>query len=152
MKKKFIFMICLSVCFLITACTSNQKHENTKKGAIIQEKSSKVENKKKNMEKKIILTINDSQYDVTLYDTPAANALYDMLPLDLVFEDFNNIEKIAYLKQALPTENEPDGFDPNVGDLCLYAPWGNLSIFYKDFIYSDSLVSLGYINTGIDDI
>lgn len=75
-----------------------------------------------------------------------------MLPLNLIFEDFNNIEKIAYLEDTLPIENEPDGFDPNVGDLCYYVPWGNLSIFYEDFRYSDFLVPLGYIDTGMNEI
>lgn len=39
---------------------------------------------------------------VTLYDTPAANALYEMLPLELTFADFNGIEKIAYMEDELP--------------------------------------------------
>ncbi len=39
------------------------------------------------------LVIDRQEIDVTLYDTPAANALYDMLPLDLNFEDFNAVEK-----------------------------------------------------------
>lgn len=65
-----------------------------------------------------------------------------MLLLD--FEDYNNIEKISYLTQKLPTAGEPDGCDPDVGDLCLYAPWGNLSIFYQDFRYSTSLIKLGF--------
>lgn len=68
------------------------------------------------------------------------------------FEDFNGIEKISYLSQKLPTEGEPDGCDPVVGDLCLYAPWGNLSIFYQDFRYSDSLIMLGHIDSGLDVI
>ena len=56
------------------------------------------------------------------------------------------------MDNELPTEGEPDEFDPDVGDLCLYAPWGNLSIFYKDFRYSDSLILLGHIDSGIDSI
>ncbi len=87
-----------------------------------------------------------------IYDTPAANALYEMLPLELTFEDFNGIEKIAYMDNKLPTENEPDEFDPDTGDLCLYAPWGNLSIFYKDFHHSKGLISLGHIDSGMDVI
>ncbi len=47
---------------------------------------------------------------------------------------------------------EPDGCDPDVGDLRLYAPWGNLSIFYQDFRYSDSLIMLGHIDSGMDVI
>lgn len=98
------------------------------------------------------MTVGGEEIFITLYDTPAANALYDMLPLDLTFEDFNGVEKISYLAQELPTEGEPDGCDPDVGDFCLYAPWGNLSIFYQDFRYSDSLIMLGHIDSGIDVI
>lgn len=105
-----------------------------------------------NTERKLKMTVNGQEVAITLYDTPAANALYDMLPLDLNFEDFNGIEKISYLSQELPTEGEPDGCDPDVGDLCLYAPWGNLSIFYQDFRYSDSLIMLGHIDSGMDVI
>lgn len=103
-------------------------------------------------ERKVKLTIDGQEFDVTLYDTPAANALYDMLPLTLTFEDFNNTEKIAYMNNELPTEGEPDEFDPDVGDLCLYAPWGNLSIFYKDFRNSNGLISLGYIDSDMEVI
>ena len=104
------------------------------------------------LERKLKMTVNGKEVAITIYDTHAANALYDMLPLDLTFEDFNGIEKISYLSQGLPTEGEPDGCDPDVGDLCLYAPWGNLSIFYQDFRYSDSLIMLGHIDSGMDVI
>ncbi|MGN0618444.1 MAG: cyclophilin-like fold protein [Ruminiclostridium sp.] len=39
-----------------------------------------------------------------------------------------------------------------MGDLCLYAPWGNLSIFYRDFRYSNSLILLGHIDTDMNII
>ena len=103
-------------------------------------------------ERKLRMIVDGQEISITLYDTPAANALYDMLPLDLNFEDFNGIEKISYLSQELPTEGEPDGCDPDVGNLCLYAPWGNLSIFYQDFRYSDSLIMLGHIDSGMNVI
>ena len=32
------------------------------------------------------------------------------------------------------------------------VPWGNLSIFYQDFRYSDSLIMLGHIDSGMDVI
>lgn len=68
------------------------------------------------------------------------------------FEDCDATEKISYLSDELSTEGEPDGCAPDVGDFCLYALWGNLSIFYKDFRYSDSLILLGHIDSGIDII
>ena len=115
-----------------------------------QEKKDVVETESK--ERKLKMTIDGQEISITLYDTPAANALYDMLPLQLNFEDFNGVEKISYLTQKLPTEGEPDGCDPDVGDLCLYAPWENLSVFYQDFRYSNSLILLGHIDSGINRI
>ena len=102
-----------------------------------------------NKERKLKIVVEDQEIGITLYDTPAANALYDMLPLELTFEDFNSVEKISYLEQSLTTEGEPGGCDPDTGDLCLYAPWGNLSIFYQDFRYSEGLVMLGHIDSGM---
>ena len=32
------------------------------------------------------------------------------------------------------------------------VPWGNLSIFYQDFRYSDSLIMLGHIDSGMNVI
>ena len=56
------------------------------------------------------------------------------------------------MDNELPTDGEPNEFDPDVGDLCLYAPWGNLSIFYKDFRNANGLISLGHIDSGMDVI
>ena len=100
--------------------------------------------------RKLKMTIDGQEILITLYDTPAANALYNMLPLTLTFKDFNNTEKIAYMDHELSIEGEPDEFDPSVGDLCLYVPWGNLTIFYRDFQSSNGLISLGHIDSGIE--
>lgn len=101
-------------------------------------------------ERKLRMIVDGQEIAITLYNTPAANALYDLLPFELTFEDFNGIEKISYLSEELSTDGEPDGCDPDVGDLCLYAPWGNLSIFYQDFRYSESLIMLGHVDSGMD--
>ena len=85
----------------------------------------------------------------SLYDTPAAHDLWESMPLELSFEDYNGTEKIAYLPSPLTTQGEPDSFDPSPGDLCYYAPWGNICIFYRDFRNSSSLVSLGKLDSDI---
>lgn len=102
--------------------------------------------------RKIIMKVNDESIEITLYDNAAANSLYQMLPLELTLEDYNQIEKIAYLPDELAIDSVIDSFDPNVGDFALYAPWGNLSIFYKDFRESEGLISLGRIESGIEII
>jgi len=105
-------------------------------------------------ERKISLKINDRELSATLYDTPLADQLYDMLPLTITFEDYNQTEKIGYFPDggSLNTDNAENGFEPSAGDLCYYAPWKNLSVFYKGFRYSEELYSIGHIDDGIDTI
>lgn len=105
-------------------------------------------------ERKISLKINDRELSATLYDNPLADQLYDMLPLTVTFEDFNQTEKIGYFPDGggLTTDNVENGFEPSAGDLCYYAPWKNLSVFYKGFRYSEDLYSIGHIDNGIDMI
>ncbi len=100
--------------------------------------------------RKLKMTVNGQTISVVLYDTPTADALYEALPMELDFSDYNGTEKIAYPPAALPTAGEPDGCDPAIGDLCLYAPWGNLCVFYRDFRYSPSLIKLGHVENGMD--
>ena len=91
-----------------------------------------------------------SEIIVQLNDNPAAEALYEMLPLELSFEDFNSTEKIAYLTEEIPSDGSPDQCDPDVGSLCYYIPWGNLCFFYQDFRPSASLIPLGQVEAGAE--
>lgn len=177
MKKGILLFLSMLLCFSLAACADQKTTPSVSEQSSGQEQSD-IQNDNESLEtqstnsqepaaaasntdtpatpeageRKAKLTIDGQEFDVTLYDTPAANVLYDRLPLELTFEDFNGIEKIAYMDNELPTEGEPDEFDPDVGDLCLYAPWGNLSIFYKDFRNSNGLISLGHIDSGISTI
>ena len=174
MKKGILAFLGVLLCLGLTACAGQQATPPVSEQSSYQEQSDiqnsndisdtqstqyqKTESSHDNTEmpetgeKKIKLVIDGQELSLTLYDTPTANALYDMLPFNLTFEDFNGIEKIAYIDFELPTEGEPDGCDPDEGDFCLYAPWGNLSIFYHDFRYSDSLIKLGHIDSGMEMI
>ena len=100
---------------------------------------------------RIKLTVNgNEEVFITLDDNQASRDFLEMLPLTLTFEDFNNIEKIATLPNELSTEGQPSGYTPKTGDFAYYAPWGNISIFYKDFKYSESLYKLGTIESGAE--
>jgi hypothetical protein len=85
-----------------------------------------------------------------LKDNASSRDLVAQLPLTLNFEDYHATEKIAYPPRKLATQDAPEGFDPSVGTVAYYAPWGNLALFYKDFGYSKSLVNLGNIVSGLD--
>ena len=99
---------------------------------------------------RIKLTVNGNEVFVKLDDNVASREFLEMLPLTLTFEDFNSTEKIATLPEELSTEGLPSGYAPKVGDFSYYAPWGNVSVFYKDFRYSNSLYKLGTIESGTE--
>ena len=55
-----------------------------------------------------------------------------------------------YFKNKLTGDGAPRGHAPKAGDVCVYVPWGNISVFYKDFRYTDDLIYLGHVEQGLD--
>ena len=51
------------------------------------------------------------------------------------------------------TEEGSDPFgDGRPGDLCYFAPWGNLVFFYAGYHWSGGLFRLGHIDGGFDPL
>lgn len=107
------------------------------------------EEKVANARIKVIVDGNEEIF-ANLEDNVASREFLEMLPLTLTFEDFNNTEKIANIPSELNVNGLPSGYTPSAGDLAYYAPWGNISVFYKDFRYSNSLYKLGTLESGVD--
>lgn len=85
-----------------------------------------------------------------LNDNSVSRDLLSRLPLTLEFSDYNGTEKIARLPPDSPgwdTSDAPDSCDPAPGDLTMYAPWGNLAVFYRDYGHSPGLVPLGKLDS-----
>ena len=101
---------------------------------------------------RVTMHFADRQAVIVLENHPAVQDFLSMLPLTVMFEDYNDIEKIGYLPRKLHTEGSPASCDPSVGTFAYYVPWGNLSVFYHDFRHSDGLVPLGHIEQGVDDL
>ena len=97
---------------------------------------------------RIRFTFSDKEIIVSMVDNSAARSFAEMLPLTLRFEDYAGNEKISSLPTKLDTSDVPAGYDPSVGDLTLYAPWGNLAFFYRDHRYAHGLVPLGKVVSG----
>lgn len=114
-----------------------------------QTKQNKTIEKNMQVSKHIKITINGKIAKGILYDNATAKTFETLLPMSVKLEDFNNTEKIVKLKRALPTQGAPSGYEPKTGDLSYYEPWGNIAIFYKDFRYSESLVSFGKVTEGL---
>ncbi len=101
---------------------------------------------------KVKLTFNNEVAIVNMYDNPTSRDFLSQLPLTITLEDYAGTEKISYLSKKLSTEEAPSGSDPSVGDFAYYAPWGNLAIYYKDFGYSNGLITLGKIESGLENL
>lgn len=153
-KKVFIAIFIIVIVGGVTLFFSliNKNSEKTGDNNKVNEDNIKEENTIHQDGVRLKLTVNGNNLYVRLNDSQASNNLLEMLPLTLEFEDFNNTEKIAYLPSELNVDGAPSGYVPERGDFAYYVPWGNLSIFYNDFRYSDSLVKLGEIESGIDDL
>ena len=99
---------------------------------------------------KMKLTTTMGDIIIKLNNSNAAQNLAAMLPLDLDFSDYNGTEKIAYPPEDIDVSDMAAGTAPKAGDLTIYAPWGNLALFYQDWSYSSSLIPLGSIESGAE--
>lgn len=97
---------------------------------------------------RIRLTFADQNLTATLEDNPSARDLVAMLPLDLTVEDYSTNEKIAYLPRKLTEAGSSRFGDEAPGDLCYYAPWGNLALFHAPYRWSRGLIRLGRLDGG----
>lgn len=91
----------------------------------------------------IEMVVDGKVYQVQLEDHATAQDFMSRLPMTLVFENFGQTERIAYLKNALKIGNAPTSTTPVVGDFAYYIPWGNVCVFIKDFRHSSDLVPMG---------
>jgi hypothetical protein len=134
---RFIYII-LPIIFHLQATSKGTEKETTADSGTTQGKDMM----------KLKITIGTKTATAVLYDNQTSRDFASLLPLSLTLTDYNNTEKIGDLSKKLDTKGAPAGFAPTTGDIAYYAPWGNLAIFYKDFGYSNGLVSLGKITGG----
>jgi hypothetical protein len=96
------------------------------------------------------MDVEDTVITATLVDNATSRDFVSLLPLTLTLKDYAGTEKISDLPRRLSTEGAPPGSDPSIGDITYYSPWGNLAVFYRDFGYSNGLIKLGKIDSGVE--
>ena len=101
---------------------------------------------------KMNLIVGDQTITATMEDNAAVRDFFSRLPLEVTLNDFNNTtEKIFYPNPALKIDGVTRGCAPMPGDITIYAPWGNVAIFCKNWSHSNDLVKIGHIdNNGIE--
>ena len=132
MKRLFLFPIIVLLSSL-TVCAQNNTNTTLQGGTM-----------------KIKITIGSNTLTATMADNATARNFISIMPLTLNMTDYNRIEKVSNLPRQLTTAGAPAGYDPSVGDITLYAPWGNLAIFYGDYGYARGLIYLGRIDSGVE--
>lgn len=133
MNRLIITTLLLVGCTQVYACSADKGLDTSKKDTM-----------------KLKITIGDKTATAILYDNPTSRDFAAMLPVTVKMDDYSNTEKIFYPSRKVSVKDAPAGFDPSVGDITLYAPWGNIALFYKDFGYSSGLISIGKITSGIE--
>jgi hypothetical protein len=101
---------------------------------------------------KIKISAGNTVLTATMLDNATSRDFMSLLPITLTLSDYVGTEKISDLPRKLSTQGAPSGSDPSVGDITLYAPWGNLAIFYRDFGYASGLIIIGKIDSGVDKL
>ena len=101
---------------------------------------------------KIKISSGNAVLTATMLNNATSRDFMALLPLTLLLRDYAGTEKISNLPRKLSEQGAPAGSKPSAGDITLYAPWGNLAIFYRDFDYSNGLIVIGRIDSGINKL
>jgi hypothetical protein len=99
----------------------------------------------------ITIRIGDQRFTATLDDSAAAQDLLAQLPLTIAMVDHGGVEKTGPLPEPLSLEAQPEGADPDVGDLGYYAPGNDLVLYYGDQSYFPGIVVLGRLEGNAAD-
>ena len=95
---------------------------------------------------RIQITIGDQRFGATLGESAAARDLLGQLPVTVDMIDHGGVEKTGPLPSPLSLDGQPDGADPDVGDLGYYAPGNDLVLYYGDQSYFPGIVILGRLD------
>lgn len=91
----------------------------------------------------ITIKVNEKIFPAKLYQTEAAEAFMQKLPLSITMNELNGNEKYYYFSENLPTESQKVS-QIHAGDLKLYGS-SCLVLFYDSFSTAYSYTSLGYV-------
>ena len=142
-----IFIMFIGVLFIIIKVIipsdNTDVNDTANKNVNIGDKSEKeiITNKEG---KKVIININNKDYELNLENNKTVNEFVNILPIEFTMNELNGNEKYVYLNNTFTT-NEYSPKHINRGDVMLY---GNncLVLFYKSFDTTYSYTKIGHID------
>jgi hypothetical protein len=95
---------------------------------------------------KIQIAIGNQRLQATIFDSVAGRDLIAQLPLTIDMADHGAVEKTGPLPSPLSLDGQPDGADPDIGDVGYYAPGNDLVFYYGDQSYYPGIVIIGRLD------
>jgi hypothetical protein len=95
---------------------------------------------------RIHITVGDQRLPATIFDSAAGRDLIAQLPLTIDMSDHGAVEKTGPLPLPLSVAGQPDGADPDVGDIGYYAPGNDLVLYYGNQSYHPGIVIIGRLD------
>lgn len=92
---------------------------------------------------RIEITINGQSFQATLDDSAASRDLLRQLPQTIEMRDHGGVEKTGPLRSPLSLDGQPEGADPDIGDVGYYAPGNDFVLYYGDQSSYPGIVILG---------
>jgi hypothetical protein len=132
----------------VAGCGDNDQSGNTRGGAPSTSPSSGRTDSSPHQEgqMKIQITIGNQHLQATIFDSAAGRDLIAQLPLTIDMIDHGAVEKTGPLPAPLSPAGQPDGADPDVGDVGYYAPGNDLVFYYGDQSYYPGIVIIGRLD------
>ena len=97
---------------------------------------------------KIVITLGEKRFGAVLRDSAASRDLLRQLPVTVDMVDHGGVEKTGPLPVTALAGGQPEGADPDVGDVGYYAPGNDLVLYYGDQSYYPGIVVLGRLDEG----
>ena len=97
---------------------------------------------------KIVITLGGKRFGAVLRDSAASRDLLRQLPVTVDMVDHGGVEKTGPLPSPLSLDGQPEGADPDVGDVGYYAPGNDLVLYHGDQSYFPGIVVLGRLDEG----
>lgn len=144
MRKILLFPLMISLAMSVTAYDSDSPKSHNPN-------NEQPNNNPENNSLMVNIKVGERTITAAMEDNVATRDFISRLPLEVTLNDYSNTEKIFYPSPALNINEAPRGCTPQPGDITIYAPWGNVAIFYKSFRSDNSLIKIGHIDgSGID--